>query len=123
MQVRTLLLCGAISVFAAVSLSQSTARPLTATYRFWGRSLTDPSPNEAIDRVIIQISGEAARELFEQMPMKASREDCTGLHSDYLKPRKYAGGLQCIEESTTQYRCSFALLLANGTTDAGEGCV
>jgi hypothetical protein len=81
----------------------------------WSESLVDPGPNEPIDRLIIEIKGKRAKELFSAMPGSPWETPCGDTS-------KFAGDLECRAYSDGTYSCAVGIMLDTGKTTFGSTC-
>lgn len=97
-------------------------RPIEALYMMSGPTLIDPSPDERVDRLVLHIRGDAAREMFEAMPMEATQVNCQGVATPSGLRRKVAGNLICEFSGGYGYACNVSILLATVRTAKGSAC-
>ncbi len=95
---------------------------LDATYFITSHNLLDPGPEEKRDRVAISIKGEAAKSIYDAMPMSARRLGCDGKPNDKFDLTKQAGGLACEAADDGTYFCTVAIKLDTGETTDGAVC-
>ena len=93
---------------------------LDGSYLMWGKTLIDPPENEKVDRVILDITGRAAKEMFDAMPGVGARPECGARTAGALPRSKTSGGLRCTQIATANFQCSVAIVLATGATAIGE---
>lgn len=93
---------------------------LDGSYLMWGKTLIDPPANEKVDRVLLDITGRAAKDIFEAMPGRGVRPECGPEKSGAFPRSKAAGGLRCTQIAIADFQCSVAIVLATGTTAPGE---
>lgn len=109
-----------LSAFAAamtVAVAQVDGHTkLTGFLSITGEVAIDPPPDQKIDRVGMQLTGEAAKRVYDAMPSKAEK----GCDEDMLTKR--AGALSCFRDKGERYGCMVAVLLASGQTRPFGAC-
>jgi hypothetical protein len=96
--------------------------PLEGRYIMTSETPVDPPPGEKIDRIGIEISGNAARTIFDAMAVETKEEPCG---SGVLKK---AGHLECskvLNESgqpNGEYYCHVGVLLDTGQSASAFAC-
>jgi hypothetical protein len=112
----TLLLC-----WAAVSVHADRASGrLNGSYCFHGQTLIDPPPGEPQDTHLgFILEGEAARDLYRRLTVKAETDPCL----DDGSLSKTQGGIRCTElAGKSGWRCEFAIRLDQQTVIADGAC-
>ena len=100
-------------------VARSEVRPLEGTYYFRGATAVDPAPDEPKDtHLLIELTGNAARDLYRGMKVAAKRDQCVGAGA----MSKTVGGMQCTMLSSTRYRCHFAIEIARQRITHGLAC-
>ncbi len=83
-------------------------------------TLIDPGPQEPIDRVLLSLTSDGAKAIFDAMPGRATDIDCSGARVAGLR-RKVAGGLECSVQQA-EYHCDVGIVLRDGKTVPGYAC-
>lgn len=85
-------------------------KKLTGSYMIASKNLIDPAPGEKKDRVALFLEGDAARDIYNQMPGPARKNACS---SDLRT--KSSGGLICSKDlSRNDYQCTVGVILKTG---------
>lgn len=118
-------LVGYIAAFSMLALGAGVAgtqslSKLEGSYALWGKTLIDPPEHEQLDRVILVITGKAAKDVFEAMPGAGVRQECGDVVSGAFPRWKVAGGLRCTRIAEAEFQCTVAIVLATGATASGE---
>lgn len=94
---------------AALPQAAELAGGLAGEYRFHGKTLIDPPPDEARDTHLgLLLEGAAARDLYRRMQGRGERDPCL----DDGSRSKTRGPLRCTELAGKQgWRCEFAIQL------------
>ncbi|MDH0867595.1 hypothetical protein [Mitsuaria sp. GD03876] len=107
----------AVACFIPFAADAQEYRPLQGKYAIAGAHLVDPAPGEKRDRAVMFIEGDAAADMFKDMPQKAVKDQCAG---DLVS--KSAGNLVCSKANDGKYFCSFAVGLKDGRLLNGRSC-
>ena len=100
-------------------VARSEVRPLEGTYYFRGATAIDPPLDEPPDsHLLIELTGNAARDLYGRMKVRAKPDQCIGAGA----MSKTIGNMQCTMLSTTKYRCHFAIEVARQRIQHGLVC-
>lgn len=110
------MLCSSLLTAAPASHAQD-YKDLDARYSFTSKSFYDLPACAKKDRFNIEFTGSSAKEIFDAMPGRTKREQCS---SD--GQIKTAGGLECINYKDGDYRCAVSILLRTGVL-RGRRCV
>ncbi|UMR29226.1 hypothetical protein MJ904_19340 [Massilia sp. MB5] len=107
----------AISLFlASLQCQAQEYGKLDGTYAIKSATLIDPPSNEKKDRIVMIIKGNAAKDMYDEIPAKAKKSKC-----DAEMLLKIAGNLACTKESNF-YTCNVAILLRTGETASALVC-
>ena len=100
---------------AAVAYNQ-----LTGTYRIGGKIFYDPPKNEPQDtHLYIQLTGDAAKDLYQTMQIKPKPDAC----GDEGSLTKVVGNMQCTRSVDTKtHRCWFGVNVINQKIVNGVVC-
>ena len=111
------LLLAAVAIPAA---SQDGTKKLTGTYMLAGKEAIDPPPDQPKDTHLqLFLDGDAARDLYQAMKVKALPDECIG----HGARSKFEGGIACtMHEGGKQYECSLAIDIKNQKLDAIYAC-
>ena len=101
----------------SVSCGAAGFRELRGTMLISGASPVDPPPGEAKDRVLFNVSGPAAREMYDSISVRPHKDLC-----DDTSMTKSSGALECTRSSGGKYFCTFGLLLKSGEAVQGRVC-
>lgn len=94
-------------------------KPLTGQFSITGKTPVDPAPNEARDtHLLMYLTGEAAQDLYEHMPVKPSPDLC----SDSGALVKMIGDMSCERSTDEDYTCHFAINIADQKIEGGWAC-
>jgi hypothetical protein len=93
---------------------------LSGTYRIGGKTFYDPPANEPQNtHLYIQLTGDAAKELYQTMQVKPKPEVC----GDEGTLTKVVGNMQCTRDADTKsYRCWFGIDVKNQKIVNGVVC-
>jgi hypothetical protein len=93
---------------------------LTGTYSIGGITLYDPPENEPQNtHLYIQLTGDAAKDLYQTMKAKAKPDIC----GDEGSQTKMIGNMQCVHTPNTKtYRCWFGVDVKNQKIVNGVVC-
>jgi hypothetical protein len=95
-------------------------RALSGTYRIGGATFYDPPAEEPQNtHVYFELTGSAAREIYEAMAVPPKTDECTG--PNVLV--KIVGEMQCNRyKNDTRYRCWFGVDVRNQSITRGVVC-
>ncbi|UHQ18547.1 hypothetical protein LVB87_10030 [Lysobacter sp. KIS68-7] len=110
------LLCIA-SASALAAQDANGYKPLHGSYSLASKTLIDPAPTEAKDRMVFFLEGDAAADMFKRLPGPATRDAC----SDEMT-MKQAGGLVCLKDAKGKYTCSFGIIFKTGVLVDATAC-
>jgi hypothetical protein len=112
--------CVLFAIFAIPAASQDAPKALTGTYAIAGKEAIDPPPDQANDTHLqLFLSGNAARDLYKAMKVKAVPDECIG-HNAHSK---FQGGIACTQhEGGKEYECSLAIDIKNQKLDPVYAC-
>lgn len=107
-----------LAVAAGVDLRD--ARRLTGTYHWRGATIVDAPPAQARDtHLVLELDGNAARELYERLGTTPVRDAC--LDDGSLTRQRNA--LRCTRHPEPgRYTCDFAIDARSGRLTAGQAC-
>jgi hypothetical protein len=109
----------ALLLVSGNSIARSEVRPLEGTYYFRGATAVDPPPGEPLDsHLLIELTGNAARDLYRRMKVQAKPDQCIGAGA----MSKTIGSMQCTMLSNTGYSCHFSIELARQRIQHGLVC-
>ena len=93
-------------------------KPLRGTYAVSARSVVDPPVEEPKDSHFrIQLSGDAAKDLYRAMKVAERRDECTGAVA------KRVGEMQCLAyQRENRYECHFAIDVMRQKIEHGVAC-
>jgi hypothetical protein len=93
-------------------------KAVRGTYAVTAKNYLDPSDEEPKDSHFrIQLSGDAARDLYNAMKVTTSPDACTGALA------KRVGEMQCLYyRSDKRYACSFSLNVMKQKIEYGVAC-
>lgn len=98
-------------VLGGAALAQANGyAKIVAQFQIIGKDALDPPPGQKKDRVALFLSGDAAKQIYQAMPVRAINSPC----EEGMK-QKTAGGLECWENHGG-YQCRVAILLKTGQT-------
>ena len=102
----------------AASADAATWKPLSGIYAITPESYLDPPEGEGPrSHFRLQLTGEAARDLYHAMDVEAQVDDCTGAMA------KNAGNMQCLYfEAEDRFDCHFSIDLRRQEIDYGVAC-
>jgi hypothetical protein len=109
-----------VLVLLPVSLSVSAAdwKPLSGTYAVTAENYLDPSDEEPKNSHFrLQLSGNAAKDLYRALPGKPVKDLCTGGQA------KTSGELRCLYfKEQSAYECAFSIDLLESKVEYGVAC-
>jgi hypothetical protein len=111
--------CLLLAAIAIPAASQE-PKPLTGTYAIAGKEAVDPPPDQANDTHLqLFLSGNAARDLYKAMKVKAVPDECIGQGAQ----SKFEGGIACtMHAGGKEYECSLAIDIKNQKLDPVYAC-
>lgn len=93
-------------------------KKLRGSYAVSSATLVDPLPDQKEDRMAFFLEGDAARDMFKNLPGPARKDAC----SEKLVT-KTSGGLSCSRDvSGDVYTCSFAIMFDKGRLVSASVC-
>lgn len=107
-----------LALLPPIAATAADWKPLTGTYAVTAEHYLDPGPDKPTNSHFrLQLTGDAARDLFEAIPGKATVDECTGGQS------KTAGQLRCtLSADDGGYECAFSVDLIEHTVEYGVAC-
>ena len=117
MKRRTVVLLSMLGLTWATSSPAQEYRRFEGQYRVGSKTISDPPPGEAKDRVYLLLTGKSAKDIYDAMPGKAVKDPC----GENLRS-KNAGGFQCVKDGGGEVSCSVAITLNRGETAPGSVC-
>ena len=114
------LLCVLLAAFAIPAASQDGTKKLTGSYMLAGKDAVDPPPGQPQDTHLqLYLDGDAARDLYQAMKVKAMPDECIG-HDAHTK---FQGGIACtMHAGGKDFECSFAIDIKNQKLDPVYDC-
>ena len=112
--------CLLLAAVAIPAASQDSEKQLTGTYAIAGKEAVDPPPGQPNDTHLqLFLTGNAARDLYNAMKVKATPDECTGHNAR----SKFDGGIACtMQEGGKEYECSLAIDIKKQTLDPIYDC-
>ena len=110
----------AVLACMAAVVAAADRNALSGTYRIGGATLIDPPTDEAPNtHLYVELTGAAARDLYESMAVAPKPDLCTGPGSRV----KTVGEMQCTRYASGQrFRCAFGIDLRKQTVTRGIVC-
>jgi hypothetical protein len=111
-------MCFVAGILVGPSAIAADWKALTGTYSITAENYLDPAPNEnPSSHIRLQLTGQAARDLFRAMNVRESKDTCTSAMS------KQIGEMRCLRFSTpSRYECHFSVNLPRQTVELGVAC-
>ena len=102
----------------ASDLGAADWKPLTGTYAVTAMYYLDPPEEDPKDSHFrIQLTGDAARELYLAMKVAEKRDECTNATA------KQIGEMQCLHyKNQKKYTCAFSVNIAQQKIEYGVAC-
>jgi len=103
---------------AAADVTAADWKAVRGIYAVTANNYLDPSETEPKDSHLrLQLSGEAARELYRAMKVRESRDECTGAIA------KKVGEMQCLfYRGEKRYACHFSIDIMRQMVEYGIAC-
>lgn len=96
------------------------AKPLTAEYTIYSGSLGDEqAPTKTDRKLAVEITGEAAKEIFESLYPDVQGVSCSEEKGERLRRK---GRVWCAYSPSGGYRCFLGINLRTGESIAGGSC-
>jgi len=96
-------------------------KPLTAQYLLSSSTIIDPGPDEPIELLLLDVTGESAIEIFNAMSDPGGDVECDGSRTPGLV-RKVAKHFECSQAPNRPTSCTVGISLRTGETRRGYVC-